>query len=109
MAVKVAVTKNLVAVKGPQVAVVSGGSGSEGLPGSGNPVSGKWQQCHLVTAANMTAQALRGHNEGSACNNHGYNFLARFQVVTPTRSRSPVLFSALHIITMSDDTRFNSK
>ena len=36
MAVKVAVTKNLVAVKGPQVAVVSGGSGSEGLPGSGN-------------------------------------------------------------------------
>ena len=37
MAVKVAVTKNLVAVKGPQVAVVSGGSGSEGLPGSGNP------------------------------------------------------------------------
>ena len=39
MAVKVAVTKNLVAVKGPQVAVVSGGSGSEGLPGSGNPGS----------------------------------------------------------------------
>ena len=38
MAMKVAVTKNLVAVKGPQVAVVSGGSGSEGLPGSGNPV-----------------------------------------------------------------------
>ena len=38
VAVKVAVTKNLVAVKGPQVAVVSGGSGSEGLPGSGNPV-----------------------------------------------------------------------
>ena len=37
VAVKVAVTKNLVAVKGPQVAVVSGGSGSEGLPGSGNP------------------------------------------------------------------------
>ena len=41
MAVKVAVTKNLVAVKGPQVAVVSGGSGSEGLPGSGNPAPGK--------------------------------------------------------------------
>ena len=39
VAVKVAVTKNLVAVKGPQVAVVSGGSGSEGLPGSGNPGS----------------------------------------------------------------------
>ena len=39
VAVKVAVTKNLVAVKGPQVAVVSGGSGSEGLPGSGNPAN----------------------------------------------------------------------
>ena len=39
VAVKVAVTKNLVAVKGPQVAVVSDGSGSEGLPGSGNPGS----------------------------------------------------------------------
>ena len=32
-----AVTKNLVAVKGPQVAVVLGWSGSEGLLGSGNP------------------------------------------------------------------------
>ena len=37
MAVKVAVTNNLVAVKGHQVAVVLGWSGSEGLPGSGNP------------------------------------------------------------------------
>ena len=37
MAVKVAVTKNLVAVKGPQVAVVLGRSGSESLSGSGNP------------------------------------------------------------------------
>ena len=32
-----AVRTNLVAVKGPQVAAVFGGSGSEGLPGSGNP------------------------------------------------------------------------
>ena len=39
MAVKVAVTKHLVAVKGPQVAVVLGRSGSEGLSGSGNPDS----------------------------------------------------------------------
>ena len=38
MAVKVAVTRNLVAVKGPKVAVVLGCSGSEGLSGSGNPV-----------------------------------------------------------------------
>ena len=45
VAVKVAVTKNLVAVKGPQVAVVSGGSGSEGLPGSGNPDG----HCSLVS------------------------------------------------------------
>ncbi len=33
-----AVTTNLVAVKGPQVAVVLVWSGSEGLPGSGNTV-----------------------------------------------------------------------
>ena len=39
VAVKVAVTKNLVAVKGPKVAVVLVWSGSEGLSGSGNPVS----------------------------------------------------------------------
>ena len=32
-----AVRTNLVAVKGPQMAAVLGGSGSEGLPGSGNP------------------------------------------------------------------------
>ena len=37
VAVKVAVTKNLVAVKGPKVAVVLVWSGSEGLSGSGNP------------------------------------------------------------------------
>ena len=37
MAVKVAVTKNLVAVKGPKVAVVFGYSGSEGFCGCGNP------------------------------------------------------------------------
>ena len=41
MAVKVAVTRNLVAVKGPKVAVVLGCSGSEGLSGSGNPVYSK--------------------------------------------------------------------
>ena len=39
VAVKVAVTKNLVAVKGPKVAVVFGLSGSEGFCGSGNPAS----------------------------------------------------------------------
>ncbi len=37
MAVKMAVVKNLVAVKGLQVAVNFGGGGSEGLPRSGNP------------------------------------------------------------------------
>jgi hypothetical protein len=38
MAVKMAVVKNLVAVKGLQVAVNLGEGGSEGLPRSGNPV-----------------------------------------------------------------------
>ncbi len=37
LALKVAVTKNLVAVKGLKVAVVFYRSGSEGLSGSGNP------------------------------------------------------------------------
>ena len=37
VAVKVAVTKDLVAVNGPKVAVVFGWSGSEGFWGSGNP------------------------------------------------------------------------
>jgi hypothetical protein len=36
MAIKMAVVKNLVAVKGLQVAVNFGGGGSEGLPRSGN-------------------------------------------------------------------------
>ncbi len=39
MAVKMAVVKNLVAVKGLQVAVNLGEGGSEGLPRSGNPVN----------------------------------------------------------------------
>ena len=39
-----AVRTNLVAVKGSQVAAVFGGSGSEGLPGSGNPAV----QCHFT-------------------------------------------------------------
>ncbi len=39
MAVKMAVVKNLVAVKGLQVAVNFGEGGSEGLPRSGNPAS----------------------------------------------------------------------
>ncbi len=38
MAVKMAVVKNLVAVKGLQVAVNFDEGGSEGLPRSGNPV-----------------------------------------------------------------------
>jgi hypothetical protein len=36
VAIKVAVGKNLVAVEDPQVAVVIGGGGSEGLPGPDN-------------------------------------------------------------------------
>jgi len=36
-AVKVAVRKTLVAVKGLKVAVVLSGSGSKGVPGPGNP------------------------------------------------------------------------
>jgi hypothetical protein len=38
MAVKMAVVKNLVAVKGLKVAVNFGEGGREGLPRSGNPV-----------------------------------------------------------------------
>jgi hypothetical protein len=36
VAVKVALSKNLVAVEGTQVAVFCGGGGSEGLPGPGS-------------------------------------------------------------------------
>ena len=49
-----AVRTNLVAVKGPQVAAVFGGSGSEGLPGSGNPVDRL--KPHTGTAAPAVAQ-----------------------------------------------------
>jgi hypothetical protein len=41
MAVKMAVVKNLVAVKGLKVAVKFGEGGSEGLPRSGNPADSK--------------------------------------------------------------------
>ena len=43
---KVAVMKDLVAVKGPKVAVGLGWSGSEGLLGSGNPDQG----CQVAVA-----------------------------------------------------------
>jgi hypothetical protein len=67
MAVKMAVVKNLVAVKGLQVAVNFDEGGSEGLPRSGNPVHHRitgWPQPSLydVTKFGNT----RGHSRFSA-------------------------------------------
>ena len=43
VAVKLAVRENLLAVRGPQVAVDLAGGGRRGLPGSGNTVS-NWRE-----------------------------------------------------------------
>jgi hypothetical protein len=55
MAVKMAVVKNLVTVKGLQVALNSGEGGSEGLPRSGNtavyPLHYMYRQCRQTCAA----------------------------------------------------------
>ena len=64
---KVAVTKNLVAVEGPQVAVVLGWSGSEGFSGPGNPAL-RWSRyrhhsfpfCHLLILWYRTSLFLAG-------------------------------------------------
>ncbi len=54
MAVKMAVVKNLVAVKGLQVAMNFGERGSEGLPRSGNTI----QNGVIYTTKHSTADAF---------------------------------------------------
>jgi hypothetical protein len=48
VAVKMAVGKNLAAVEGPEVAVVCGGGGSEGLSGPSNTVIPGCQLCRII-------------------------------------------------------------
>ncbi len=57
MAVKMAVVKNLVAVKGLQVAVNFGEGGSEGLPRSGNTAGAV--QARPGPSHNMRTSSLR--------------------------------------------------